>query len=125
MDNQEEYDVEFYEKESGEIPCKKFIDSLPDKLRAKVYRDIGLLVHNGRNLRLPYSEELEDGIFELRTKQSSNITRCFYFFLVGKKAILTNGFRKKTMKVPPGEIKRAKNYRDDYYRQHPEEGGKK
>ena len=34
-------------------------------------------------------------MFELRTKQGSDITRVLYFFIVGKKAILTNGFIKK------------------------------
>ena len=57
-----------------------------------------------------------DGIFELRTKQGSNITRIFYFFFVGKKAIITNGFVKKTQKTPKVEIELAKKYKADYER---------
>ena len=35
---------------------------------------------------------MEDGIFELRIKSGSDISRILYFFFVGDKAILTNGF---------------------------------
>ena len=58
---------------------------------------------NGPLLREPYSKSLENGIFELRTKQGSDITRVLYFFIVGKKAVLTNGFIKKSKKTPKAE----------------------
>ena len=63
---------------------------------------------------MPYSEQLEDGIFELRIKFGGNITRILYFFFVGKNIILTNGFMKKTQKTPPNEIAKAKQYRTIY-----------
>lgn len=44
-------------------------------------------------------------------KVGSDISRVLYFFLVGKKVILTNGFIKKTNKTPPAEKERAKRYR--------------
>ena len=65
-------------------------------------------------MRLPYSECLEDGIFELRCKFGSDITRTLYFFYEGANIILTNGFLKKTQKTPVQEIKLAKLRRDDY-----------
>ena len=65
-------------------------------------------------MRLPYSECLEDGIFELRCKFGSDITRTLYFFYEGANIILTNGFVKKTQKTPAQEIKLAKLRRDDY-----------
>ena len=57
---------------------------------------------------------MEDGIFELRCKLGSNITRALYFFYVGKRIVVTNGFVKKTQKSPPGEIKLAKDRRKDW-----------
>ena len=63
---------------------------------------------------MPYSEELENGIFELRAKVGSDISRVLYFFVVGRKIILTNGFIKKTQKTPKSEIELAKKYRADY-----------
>ena len=73
-----------------------------------------LLEENGPQLREPYSKHLEDGIFELRAKQGSDITRVLYFFFVGKKIVLTNGFTKKTQKTPRAEITTAKKYRAEY-----------
>lgn len=55
-----------------------------------------------------------DGIFEIRTKFGSDITRVLYFFVIGRRIILTNGFVKKTQKTPASEIALAKQYRADY-----------
>ena len=108
------FTVEFYEKENGEIPVINFIDSLEPKMEAKVLSLIEILEEKGNQLRLPYSECLEDGIFELRCKFGSDITRTLYFFYEGANIILTNGFVKKTQKTPAQEIKLAKLRRDDY-----------
>lgn len=121
----ENWIVEFYETENGEKPGLDFINTLEVKLRAKVFRDLGLLENKGNELRLPYSEHLDDGIFELRTIQGNNIVRNLYFFIVGKKIIITHGFRKKTKKTPPAEIQKAKNYREDYFKRNPVSGGTK
>ena len=85
-------------------------------MKAKVLRTIDLLKNNGPFLREPYSKSLEDEIFELRIKQENNITRVLYFFFIGNKAILTNGFIKKTQKTPKNVIETAKKYREDYQR---------
>lgn len=73
-----------------------------------------LLEQNGNELRAPYSKALEDGIFELRVQQGTDITRILYFFMVGHKIIITNGFVKKTQKTPQREIELAKKYRAEY-----------
>ena len=108
------FTVEFYEKENGEIPVINFIDSLEPKMEAKVLSLIEILEEKGNQLRLPYSECLEDGIFELCCKFGSDITRTLYFFYEGANIILTNGFVKKTQKTPAQEIKLAKLRRADY-----------
>lgn len=111
-------EIEFYDTEDGKCPLREYLDSLAPKLLAKTLRTIDLLEENGSSLRGPYSEPLGDGIFELRTKQSSDITRILYFFFVGNKAILTNGFTKKTQKTPIQEVDLARKYRNDYERRH-------
>lgn len=108
--------IEFYERPDGSNPAADFIRSLDAKMEAKVIRIIELLEDYGGSLREPYSKPLGDGIYELRAQQGNNITRVLYFFFIGNKAILTNGFTKKAQKTPPGEIKTAKTYREDYYR---------
>ena len=110
----QEYEIEFYDKADGTEPAKDFILSLDTKMQAKVLRTVSLLREAGPSLREPYSKSLSDGIFEIRTKFGSDITRVLYFFVVGKKLILTNGFIKKTQKTPPAEIELAKQYRADY-----------
>lgn len=106
--------VEFYSTPDGVEPAKDFLDSLDIKMRAKMLRAIELLRDNGGELREPTSKPLGDGIYELRAQMGNNITRVLYFFFIDNKAILTNGFVKKTRKTPPGELKQAKRYRSDF-----------
>ena len=103
-----------YQKENGDIPIKDFLNSLDVKMRAKMYGLIGILKEKGNQLREPYSKHLDDGIFELRCKVGSNITRVLYFFYYKEQIVLTNGFVKKTQKTPPEEIELAKKRRSDY-----------
>lgn len=106
--------VELYANEDGTEPVTDFIHSLPEKMIAKILKEIELLSAYGNELREPYSSHLEDGIFELRAKQVNNISRVLYFFVIGRTIILTNGFVKKTQKTPKSEIELAKKYRSDY-----------
>jgi len=108
------FDIRFYDKKDGTKPAKDFIAKLSPKMKAKVIRAVGMLKNNGSELREPYSKHLDDGIFEIRAKIGSDISRVLYFFLVGQKVILTHGFIKKTQKTPPSEIDRAKRYRTEY-----------
>ncbi len=107
-------DVIFYDLPNGQEPVREFLDSLDVKMRAKMLREIGLLATNGPDLREPDSKNIGDGIFELRAKVGSDISRVLYFFFVGRRAILTNGFIKKTQKTPATEIEKAKRYRAEY-----------
>ena len=88
-------EIILYDTEDGRCPVQELLDSLEPKLLAK---------------------PLENGIFELRTKQGSDITRVLYFFIVGKKAVLTNEFIKKSQKTPKAEKELAKKYKADYER---------
>ena len=108
------YEIIFYEKSDGTEPAKDFLLSLDTKMRARLVKIIELLSVNGTELRIPYSEHLTDGIFEIRAKVGSNISRVLYFFVIGKRIVLTNGFIKKTQKTPKNEIELAKKYRNDY-----------
>lgn len=83
-------------------------------MQAKIFKNLELLEIRGNELREPFSKHIEDGIFEIRNKVGNDITRIFYFFVIGQKIILTNGFIKKTQKTPKDEIALAKKYRNDY-----------
>lgn len=101
--------VAYYETADGVCPAEDFIKGQDIKMRAKIYRMLELLEERGNTLRMPYSEHLEDGIFEVRTQVGSHIARILYFFFVGRKIILTNGFMKKTQKTLPDIIEMAKS----------------
>ena len=109
-----EFEVVFYEKENGSRPVEDFLNSLDEKMQAKLIGLFDVLEEMGNQLREPYSKPIEDGIFEVRCKVGSNLTRVLYFFYIDKKIVLTNGFVKKTQKTPRGEIKTAKERRADY-----------
>lgn len=109
------FTVAFYRKADGTQPALEFLKDLEPKMQAKVLRVIKLLETNGNDLREPYSKPLGDGIFELRAKVGTDISRVLYFFIDGQRIILTNGFIKKTQKTPSAEIEKAKKYRDDFY----------
>jgi len=114
LTDKNEFEVIFFKKDDNTIPVKEFLDVLDIKMRAKAVGMIIRLEKYGNELTEPYSKVLDDGICELRIKQGSNISRILYFFRVGKKIILTNGFVKKTQKTLKKEIELAKKYRKIY-----------
>lgn len=87
---------------------------------APIYLTVAMLEEYGNKVRMPRSEHLQDGIFQIRAQQEGKISRVLYFFTVGKTIVLTNGFSKKTPRTPPAEIELAKECRADYMRK---EGG--
>lgn len=112
--NLQKFTVEYFKKQDGSCQAKEFLNSLDEKMQAKLFRLLYLLEQNGNELREPYSKALTDGIFELRGQQGNNIARVLYFFVVGQQIIITHGFVKKTQKTPKSEIKLAKKYRQEY-----------
>jgi phage-related protein len=115
-----EWQVEYYKKENGNIPVLDYLLSLDAKIRAKVFSEIELLEKHGLNLREPYVKPIKGikykGLFELRIKFASIISRIFYFVYRQKNFVLLHGFTKKTKKTPQKEIERALRYKDDYER---------
>lgn len=110
------FEIIFYEKENGECPVEIFLLSLDKKMRVKITGILEILEEKGNSLREPYSKHIDDGIFEIRCKVGSNISRILYFFYYGEKIIMTNGFIKKSPKTPIRQIKTAKKFRADYMR---------
>jgi phage-related protein len=108
------FEIIFYEVSDEDKPVEYFLDSLEPKMRAKLIGILQILQEKGNELREPYTKHLNDGIFEVRAKVGSNITRTLFFFMVGKKIVLTNGFVKKSQKTPLREIEIAKERRADY-----------
>ena len=118
------YNFDVYEKENGEAPFLEYLDSLDVKSRAKILRAITIVEDFGVHSPPGYIDHLDDGIYELRVKFSSNIFRCLYFHFTNNKYIITHGFTKKTQKTPAREITKSKEYRKDYLERKGEKDGK-
>ena len=109
------FKVEFFALTDGSMPALETIRSITDlKLKAKVFRSLRLLETFGNQLGEPDTKHLRNGIYELRTKQGSNIFRNLFFYHRGKVIVVTNGFSKKTQKTPEAEIALAERRRSDY-----------
>jgi len=112
------FEVEFYQKQNQTIPVMDFLLSLEPKMRAKAYREIELLQKHGPQLREPYVKPMKGhknkGLYELRIKFSSNISRIFYFCYEQNTFVLLHGFIKKSNKIPTRELERARRYKEDY-----------
>lgn len=69
------WNVEFYQKESGEVPVYEFLQALPTKLQAKAFSEIELLEQCGTTLSEPYVKALVGkkyhGLWELRIRFAS------------------------------------------------------
>ncbi len=115
------FQIEYYTLPDGKKPVEEFIDSLPVKMRVKAFDSLAILEQFGNQLREPYSKPVGEGLFELRIKFASDISRIFCFFVVDNKIILTNGFAKKSGKTPKRELDRARSYKGDYERRHKDE----
>ncbi len=90
----------YYSTDSGKSPVKEFIDSLDPKSQRKFFFVVELLEEFGHKLPEPHAKYIGDEIFELRFKGREGVIRVLYFFFHGDKAILTNGFVKKSNKTP-------------------------
>ena len=95
-----EFKAEFYKTKDGSKPAREFILSQETKMKAKLFGLVDMLEQYGNQLREPYSKSLGDGIFEIRAKVGTDITRVLYFFYYEGRIILTNGFVKKTQETP-------------------------
>ena len=64
--------------------------------------------------RMEWVKKLDNDIFEIRSKVSSNIQRALYFHVIGDRYIITHGFTKKTQKTPTSEIRHAKELKKEF-----------
>jgi phage-related protein len=105
-------------------PAYEFIKSLPVRMRAKVYRGIDLIKLNGYQLGMPYSKALKgtNGLKELRIKLGTDICRIFYFHYKDTVYVCTSGYVKKEDETDVQQIIRAQKIRDEYLKEHKNEG---
>jgi phage-related protein len=107
--------IVFYRTESGGSPVEQFLDSLSSKQVQRVTWVLRLIeeidtVPAQYFKKMPGTEQ----IWEVRIHSGSDTIRLLGFLFGSRFLILTNGFAKKTMKVPRREIALAEQRRRDY-----------
>ncbi len=105
--------VVFYQ-EGGKGLTQEWLNKCSDDEQDACYERLEKLRDYGYELGFPLAEHLEDGIWELRARVKKVRLRMLYFFHERETAVVTHGFQKDTKKVPPIEIKRAKEKRSRY-----------
>ena len=73
-----------------------------------------IILYDTEDGKCPVREFLDS----LEPKLLAKTLRTTDFFVIGKKAILTNGFVKKSQKTPKSEKELAKKYKADYERRY-------
>ena len=84
------------------------VQSWPVDVLADYARLIELLTEHGPSLRMPHSRAFGDGLFEVRPRGRSGISRAFYCFLLGKRVVVLHAFIKKTQQTPDKELNLAR-----------------
>lgn len=108
-------EVRFYRTSSGYCPVEEFLDSLSGKAAQKVVWVLRL-VEELESVPEQYFKKLSgtEGIWEARAQHGGSTFRLLGFFDGRAVVILTNGFVKRSRKVPRREIDLAEERRRDY-----------
>ena len=107
--------IVFYRTESGGTPIDDFLDSLSSKQAQRVAWVLRL-IEEIDSVPAQYFKKLPGtrDIWEVRVQSGSDTMRLLGFLFGSRSLVLTNGFAKKTAKVPPREIALAEQRRRDY-----------
>jgi hypothetical protein len=112
------FTVEWYFNSQGKSPSYDFFESTSLSQRAKLYALIIRLADSGILFDKTKFIYEGDGIFAFKPQPDRYLT----FFTDEQKIIITNGFTKKTDKLPKKEKTLTLKYRDDYFNR--KNGGK-
>ncbi len=110
--------VLYFVTDSGRKPVEEFVNALNVHTQRKFVYTVELLEGLGRRLKAPYAKYIGDEIFELRFESIEGAIRVLYFFYDGEKAVLTNGFIKKSNKTPRKEKETAIGRRKTYFQKY-------
>ncbi|MDP1959011.1 type II toxin-antitoxin system RelE/ParE family toxin [Hydrogenophaga sp.] len=99
--------VKFFASEAGSEPVKDWLKSLPKDDRVTIGTDIKT-IQIGWPLGMPLVDHIGNGIWEVRTRLTNQISRIL-FIIENSQMILLHGFIKKTPKTPKQDIELAED----------------
>lgn len=104
--------IEFYVSSDGAVPAEEWLDRLSLGSQQKFAALFARMGETGKiwNERKFKHLTETDQIFEFKVEAD----RVLCFFFVGRRLILTHGFRKSGDKTPKREIDRAEAYKKDF-----------
>jgi phage-related protein len=106
--------IRFYRTTIKKCPVQEFLDSLSGKVVQKITWVLKI-VEDLDIVPEKYFKKLQSyDIWECRIDFAGNTYRILGFIHNGSNVVLTNGFTKKTRKVPKQEIELALKYKHDY-----------
>lgn len=107
--------IHFYRLPNGRCPIDEFLDSLSGKKAQKVLW-VMQIIEELEIVPRQYFKKLKDSesLWEIRVQFGNEIFRLLGFFEENTLLILTNGFAKKTQKIPAQEIALAIRRRNEY-----------
>ncbi len=110
--------IEFYVTPNGTAPAEEWLERLPLTAQQKFAALFARMGDTGKiwNERKFKHLAETDQIFEFKVETD----RILCFFFVGRRLVLTHGFRKTGDKTPKREIERAEAYKKEF-----EEGGQR
>lgn len=106
--------IEFYLAPNGTAPAEEWLDHLHLRTQQKFAALFARMGDTGKiwNERKFKHLAETDQIFEFKV----DTDRVLCFFFIGRRLILTHGFRKSGDKTPIREIERAEAYKQDFER---------
>jgi len=115
----EKFTLEWYYDKNGKSVAYDYFLETSEDLQDKFLILIKKMGDIGKINNIEKFRNEGDGIYAFKPQPD----RYLSFFTDGKKIIVTNGFKKKTNKLPKNEKNMAMNYRMDYLERNA--GGKK
>lgn len=93
-----------------------FLEKLPVKEQDKFIARVITIEEQGLQvaIKMKWVKKLDNNLYEIRCQFSNNIQRAIYFQKEEQTYVITHGFTKKTQKIPPNEISKAKRLRRKY-----------
>jgi phage-related protein len=106
------FTVEWYYDEKGRSEAREFFLGLPDERKAALLALAQRLGDSGSIRNDTKFRNEGEKIFAFKPQPE----RFLCFFFTGRKVIITNGFHKKTQRLPAAEKERALRAKQDYER---------
>jgi len=106
----EKFTIEWYFDTKGKSISLEYLESLEDEEQAKLFELMKLIGNIGIIKNKTKFRNEGDKIYAFKPQPH----RFLCFFFEGQKIIVTNGFHKKTDKLPKNEKERALKLKNDY-----------